>query len=130
MKTRAIFILLLMLSFIATAQNSKFNCIDNSITIKPTLTLMDLNEFSFFKNDTSSKFNTYGYSEKLNTQLVGLKFDIEKIEIMRDGFIVFSSEDLKRSFFRDFNITYRRAELKRLLPKIPDYSNYNPRTNL
>ncbi|NRD22114.1 hypothetical protein HNV10_02605 [Winogradskyella litoriviva] len=119
-----------MLSFIATAQNSKFNSIEDSVTIKPTLTLMDLNEFSFFKNDTSSIFSTFDYSKKLNTQLVGLKFDMAKIEIMRDGFIVFYSKGLKSSFFRDFNITYRRAELKRLLPKIPDYRNYDPRTNL
>ncbi|MUU79019.1 hypothetical protein [Winogradskyella endarachnes] len=119
-----------MLSFIAAAQNSKFKNIEGSVTLKPTITLIDLNEFSLIKNDNSSRLNTFNYSEKLNTQLVGLKFDMAKIEIMRDGFIVFSSKDLKRSFFRDFNITYRRAELKRLLPKIPDYSNYDPRNNL
>ena len=130
MKTHSIFILLLISSIIAAAQESKFNSVEDSITIKPTITLKDLSEFSFYKNDTSSRLYTFDYSKKLNTQLVGLKFDMEKIEIMRDGFIVFYSKGLKSSFFRDFNITYRRAELKRLFPKIPDYRNYDPRTNL
>lgn len=130
MKTHSIFILLIIFSVIATAQNSKFDNIEDSIAIKPTLTLIDLSEFSFSKNATSPKFNTFNYCKKLSIEPVGLKVDMAKIEIKRDGFIVFSSENLKKSFFRDFNITYRRGELKRLLPKIPDYSNYDPHTNL
>ncbi|WP_407557100.1 hypothetical protein [Winogradskyella sp. 4-2091] len=130
MKTGSIFILLIMSSIIATAQKSKFNSIEDSIAIKPTITMMDLSEFSFTNNDTSPRLKPFNYTEKLSNHPAGLKVDMAKIEVMRDGFIAFSSENLKKSFFRDFNITYRRAALTRLLPKTPDYSNYDPQANL
>lgn len=106
-----------------TAQNSSF---EESIAIKPSITLIDFSDLSFSQIDYTPKFSDLKYTQDLKTRTENFQMDISGSEIVREGFMVFDSKRLKRSFFRDFNSSYRRSQLERLLPRLPDISDFTP----
>ncbi|MFK7834384.1 MAG: hypothetical protein AB8B52_14005 [Winogradskyella sp.] len=126
MKTYLTFIVLLLVGFISTAQYSTFDTIEDAISIKPNLTLIDWSDESFSMAETTSKFNSFKYAQNLTKQLNDLDMSVSMIEPMREGFIVFSPDNLKRNFFKDFNTAYKRSQLERLLPRLPDISDFTP----
>lgn len=99
MKTLFTFILLLIFALISTAQNSKYDIIEESISIIPFLSLIDFSDKSFTIDDKSPKFNAFKYSQNLTHQLNGANIDLSATEEIIDGFLVFSPKNLKKSFF-------------------------------
>jgi len=126
MKTHLIFISLLIIGFIGTAQNSTFKTFEEAIAIKPNITLIDLSDKSLSLIENTPRFNAFKYSKHIKNQLEGFDMTISVTETTRDGFLVFSPEKLKKNFFQDFNITCRRSELERLLPRSLDPNYYTP----
>ena len=126
MKKQIAFTLILIIGFATEAQTSIFDNIEDSITIRPTLTLVDFNDKSFAVSDNLIFFNTYSYLQKITKQKHEFHMVSSAPEVMREDFVVFSHKQLKNNFFNDYNITYRRDQLKRLLPNSLDPTYYNP----
>ncbi|NRD18484.1 hypothetical protein HNV08_00375 [Winogradskyella eckloniae] len=125
MKIHFSFILIILFAFSVSAQTSKVNRIDDAITIKPRLNLIDLSDASLSMNNLQN-FKDFQFSQNIETPTEEFNMRISYIDIKRNGVLVFSSKDLKKSFFQDFNLSYNRSQLKRLLPRLPDISDFTP----
>jgi hypothetical protein len=119
MKTLFSFILLLIICFNSAAQESKFSIIKDITFTKSRLILVDF-------TDKIVTFNAFKYSKNLSHQLNRFNLTLSTTETMKDGFVVFSPKHLKRNFFKDYTINYKRSELKRLLPQVPDFRSFYP----
>ncbi len=126
MKFYLIFIYLLIVGFMSTAQNATSKTIEEAIAIKPSLTLIDFSDKSLSMTATTPKFSALKYAQGLKNKPEGFHMDIPTTQTVRAGFTVFHPNNLKRSFFQDFNSSYRRSQLERLLPRLPDISDFTP----
>lgn len=126
MKLQLFFICLLIVGFKSNAQNGTSKTIEEAIAIKPSLTLIDFSDKSLSMSSATPKFSALKYAQDLKNKPEGFHMDIPTNQTVRAGFTVFHPNTLKRSFFRDFNSSYRRSQLERLLPRLPDISDFTP----
>ena len=97
MKTHLTFTLLLLFGFSSMAQSSTFDSIEDAIAIKPSLTLIDFSDQSFAISNYSFSFNSYTYSQNTPKQRNAFHMSPSTTEIMKDDFVVFSHQDLKKN---------------------------------
>jgi hypothetical protein len=87
---------------------------------QPSVVLLETTQY------TTTNFNAFKYSLSLNKKIKGFDFNISALDVISNGFFNVDSKFLRRSNFENYNINFKRTELQRLLPRLPEAIDFCP----
>lgn len=119
MKSSILFLVFFSFGFFSFSQTSSYiEIIEPEKKQKPLLlAIVDI---------PTETFNSKKYSLELKQQLTNYSFSPINADRMSTGWLVLSPGAFKPQAYDNFTASYKRLELKRLLPGPPSFENFCP----